>query len=223
MSYKTLTGKEPAEEVLKDAEARAKKLKRPPHLAVVVVGEFKPTQIYVRKKVEMAEKIGVKATVHRFPDELTENELLELLRTLNDDNSVDGYIVQTPLPKHINPQHIFDRIDPHKDVDGFHPKNMGKVLLNLFDDNMFPPATPYGVMRILHHYNAPLEGANAVVIGRSNIVGKPVAMMLLHNNATVSVCHSKTKDLRHYTKNADIIIAAAGAPGLLTADMVKEG
>lgn len=222
-NYKILSGKEPAEEVLKDAHERAKKLKRPPHLAIVVVGEYKPSQIYVRKKIETAEKIGVKTTAHRLPETISEKELLELLKQLNDDGGVDGYIVQTPLPKHINTQKIFDKIDPHKDVDGFHPRNMGKVLLNIFDENMFPPATPYGVMRILHYYDAPIDGANAVVIGRSNIVGKPVALMLLHHNATVTICHSKTQDIAKHTINADIIVAAAGAPGLLKAGMVKEG
>ncbi len=222
-SYKILSGKEPADAVLKEAEAKTKKLKRQPHLAIVVVGEYKPSQIYVRKKMETAERIGVKTTAHRLSEEISEKELLELLKKLNEDDTVDGYIVQTPLPKQINSQHIFDKIDPHKDVDGFHPRNMGKVMLNIFDADMFPSATPYGVMRILHHYDAPIDGSNAVVIGRSNIVGKPMAMMLLHHNATVTVCHSKTRDLAKHTKDADIIIAAAGAPGLLKADMVKQG
>ena len=223
MTYKTLSGKEPAEEVLRDIEHRAKKLHRKPMLAIIVVGEYKPSQIYVKRKIETAARVGVDTEVHRLPEEIEEKELIALIERLNQDKKVDGYIVQTPLPKHINAQRVFEKIDPHKDVDGFHPRNMGKVLLNIFDENMFPPATPSGVMKILHYYNAPIDGANACVVGRSNIVGKPVAMMLLHHNATVSICHSRTRDLASYTKNADILVVAAGNPGLVKADMVKEG
>ncbi len=223
MAYKTLTGKEPAEEVLKDAEARAKKLKHKPMLGIVVVGEYKPSQIYIKRKTETAVRVGVTTEVYRLPEETPEKDLIGLIHKLNEDEKVDGYIIQTPLPKHINSQRVFEKIDPHKDVDGFHPRNMGKVLLNIFDESMFPPATPSGVMKLLHFYNAPIDGAKACVIGRSNIVGKPAAIMLLHHNATVSICHSRTRELAEYTKNADILVVAAGTPGLIKADMVKEG
>ena len=221
--YKIISGKEPAEEVLREIEQRAKKLHRKPMLGIIVIGEYKPSQIYVKRKIETATRIGVDTEVHRLPEEIEEKELVALIEKLNQDKKVDGYIVQTPLPHHINNQHVFEKIDPHKDVDGFHPRNMGKVLLNVFNENMFPPATPSGVMRLLHHYGAPIDGANAVVIGRSNIVGKPVAMMLLHHNATITICHTRTHELPNYTRNADILIVAAGNPGLIKADMVKEG
>lgn len=223
MAYKTLSGKEPAEEVLKEIEQRIKKLKHKPMLAIVVVGEYKPSQIYVKRKMETAAKIGIETEIHRLVDNISEKELVQLVEKLNNDKKIDGFIIQTPLPKHINAQHVFEKIAPEKDVDGFHPKNMGKVLLNIFNDNMFSPATPTGIMQLLQYYKAPLEGANACVIGRSNVVGKPIAIMLLHHNATVSICHSHTKNLASYTKNADVLIVAAGSPGLVKADMVKEG
>ncbi len=220
--YKTLSGKEPADKILEEVKKRVLALKNPPKLAIVVVGDYKPSQIYVNKKIKTAESIGIKTEVHRLSENVGESELLALVEQLNKDRSVDGFIVQTPLPKQIHAQKLVGAIDPDKDVDGYHPLNLGKVLANQLDD-AFLPATPFGVMKMLEYYNVPLEGKNAVVIGRSNTVGKPTAMLLLHQNATVGICHSKTRDLQEHTKRADIIIAAAGSPGLVKAEMVKEG
>jgi len=223
MSFSTLSGKDPADKILHDAKNRIEKLGRAPLLAIVVVGEFKPSQIYVNRKIKTAESVGMKTEVHRLPENVEEVELLKLIERLNKDKEVDGFIIQTPLPHHIHAQKIMNAVDPHKDVDGYHPVNLGKVLTGQIDDTMFPPATPFGIMQMIEQYGIQTEGKNAVVIGRSNVVGKPIAMLLLHKNATVSICHSKTKNLAEYTKNADIVVAAAGAPGLVKADMVKEG
>ncbi len=221
--YKTLSGKEPAEKILDELRKRASSLSKPPHLAIVIVGEDKPSQVYVSNKIKTAERIGVETGVHRLPETVSEQELLALVEKLNKNRTVDGFIVQTPLPKQINTQKLVDVIDPKKDVDGYHPLNLGKVLANQVDKDTFLPATPFGVMKMLEYYNVQLGGKNAVVIGRSNTVGKPIAMLLLHRNATVTICHSKTQELAGYTANADIIIAAAGSPGLVKADIVKEG
>ena len=221
--YKKLLGNIVAQSITEMLKQEIKNEKLNPTLGIVVVGEDKPSQVYVKKKCEKAEETGIKAQVFRFPETISEKELLDEIRKLNDDNEIDGFIVQMPLPKQINPDLVIKAIDPKKDVDGFHSLNMGKVMQNIVDERTFWPATPLGVMKILEFYKIPVEGKKAVVIGRGNIVGKPVAMMLLHKNATVTICHSKTKDLKKETKKADIIIAAAGNPCLVTADMVKEG
>jgi methylenetetrahydrofolate dehydrogenase (NADP+)/methenyltetrahydrofolate cyclohydrolase len=223
MHYKTLSGKEPAEEVLKEVRAEVAALGRSPMLAIIVVGDYKPSQIYVSSKIKKAESVGIKTEAHRLPHNVEEVELLALIERLNNDKEVDGFIIQTPLPNYIHTQKVMEAVNPAKDVDGYHPINLGKVLAGQLDGKMFPPATPFGVMRMLEHYSVQLEGKNAVVIGRSNVVGKPMAMLLLNKNATVTVCHSKTRNLSEHTLKADIVIAAAGAPGLLKADMVKEG
>ncbi|MBI2079352.1 bifunctional 5,10-methylenetetrahydrofolate dehydrogenase/5,10-methenyltetrahydrofolate cyclohydrolase, partial [Candidatus Micrarchaeota archaeon] len=223
MNYKTLSGKEPAAQILEEAKRTIELLGRKPVLAIIVLGEYKPSQIYVERKRKTAEEVGIETKIHRLPDNTSEEKLLELIDKLNSDPKIDGFITQTPLPKHINTNRILERIDPSKDVDGFHPHNMGKVLLNIFDENMLPPATPTGAIKMLEYYGVGFEGKNAVVIGRSNIVGKPAAMMLLHRNCTVTVCHTKTKNLEEFTKRADIIIAAAGSPGLIKSEMVKTG
>jgi methylenetetrahydrofolate dehydrogenase (NADP+)/methenyltetrahydrofolate cyclohydrolase len=221
--YTTLSGKEPADEVLEDARTRVKALGRQPVLAIVVVGDSKPSQIYVSNKIKTAESVGVKTEVHRLPQNVEQDELIRLIEKLNKDNSIDGFIVQLPLPQHINTYQVIEAIDPKKDVDGFHPANMGRVFINQIDEDTFLPATPAGIIKMLDYYGISPEGKNAVVIGRSNIVGKPVAMLLLHRNATVTICHSKTRNLYEHTKNADILVVAAGSPRLVTADMVKEG
>ena len=221
--YERLAGTVVAQSITERLKQEIKNEKLTPKLGIVVVGEDKPSQVYVKKKCEKAEETGIKAHVFRFPETISEKELLDEIRKLNDDNEIDGFIVQMPLPKQINPDLVIKAIDPKKDVDGFHSLNMGKVMQNIVDERTFWPATPLGVMKILEFYKIPVEGKKAVVIGRGNIVGKPVAMMLLHKNATVTICHSKTKDLKKETKKADIIIAAAGNPCLVTADMVKEG
>ncbi len=221
--YERLAGTVVAQSITERLKQEIKNEKLTPKLGIVVVGEDKPSQVYVKKKCEKAEETGIKAQVFRFPETISEKELLDEIRKLNDDNEIDGFIVQMPLPKQINPELVIKAINPKKDVDGFHSLNMGKVMQNIVDERTFWPATPLGVIKILEFYKIPIEGKKAVVIGRGNIVGKPVAMMLLHKNATVIICHSKTKDLKKETKKADIIIAAAGSPNLVTADMVKKG
>lgn len=221
--YKVLDGKVAAESIHAQLKERIEALGTPPRLGIVVVGDYKPSQVYVERKRKTAEQLGIQTEIHSLPHSVEESELMALIDRLNRDREVDGFIVQTPLPKHIHSDHIFQSILPSKDVDGFHPSNVGKLLLNISDPNVFAPATPKGIMYLLDYYRVPLEGVHAVVIGRSNIVGKPVAFMLLHAHATVTLCHTKTKDLARYTRDADILIAAAGAPGLIKADMVKEG
>ena len=223
MQYRILSGKEPAEKILEEAKVAIESKKLTPKLGIIVIGEEGPSQVYVRKKVETAQKIGVEALVYKLPAMAEEEELLKLISKLNADKTVDGFIVQLPLSLHMDADKAISTIVPQKDVDGFHPYNVGKVALNQFDDTMFPPATPFGVMRMLDHYGTEISGKNAVVIGRSNIVGKPMALMLLHRNATVTMCHSKTRDIDGFTRNADIIVSAVGSPKLVTADMVKEG
>lgn len=217
-----LYGKDLAEETIRHIRNEIEASSIKPHLGIVVVGDFKPSHIYVNRKVETAKKAGISTEIFHMPHNVEEKDLLALIKKLNEDRKIDGFIVQLPLPKHINANKVIEAISPKKDVDGFHPSNMGKVLLNLLDD-VFVPATPAGIMRMLEHYKVPIAGANAVVVGRSNIVGKPIALMLLHSDATVSICHSKTRNLAEHTKQADILIVAAGQPNFIKPEMVKEG
>jgi methylenetetrahydrofolate dehydrogenase (NADP+)/methenyltetrahydrofolate cyclohydrolase len=218
--YRILSGKEPAEAVLNEAKAIIAKLGRSPKLVIVQVGEDPASNTYVASKLKKAETVGVKAELVKLPEGASEKELLGIVRRLNKDKSVDGFIVQTPLPKQINEKAILDAVDPSKDVDGWTSASAGRLFSGL---DCFEPATPAGVMRMLDFYNAPIEGKNAVVVGRSNTVGKPMAMMLLARNATVTICHSRTRDLSKHTSGADILVAAVGKPGLITSEMVKEG
>lgn len=192
-----------------------------PTLAVIVVGEDAPSHTYVNNKAKACEYCGIKSLVYKLEANTTQAELLALINTLNYDDSVDGILVQLPLPQHINKDIILESINVGKDVDGFHPFNVGRLAIG-FEGGLLP-CTPLGVMKLLKAYDIKLEGLNAVVIGASNIVGRPMAMMLLNFGATVSICHIKTKDLSPYTKQADLIIVAAGCVNLLKADMVKEG
>ncbi|CAM4038667.1 bifunctional methylenetetrahydrofolate dehydrogenase/methenyltetrahydrofolate cyclohydrolase FolD [Campylobacter armoricus] len=192
-----------------------------PCLAVILVGEDPASNTYVTSKAKACEQCGIKSLVYRLDANTTQSELLALINTLNYDDSVDGILVQLPLPKHINKDIILESINFSKDVDGFHPFNVGNLNLNL--KGGFLPCTPLGVMKILEYYDIKLQGADVVVIGASNIVGRPMATLLLNANASVSVCHIYTKDLKAYTKNADIVVIAAGSPNLLKEDMVKEG
>jgi len=218
--YTTLYGKEPAAALLEKAKLDVSKLKIKPRLVIVLVGNDPASETYVKKKLEKAASIGVNATLERLPGEASEGELLGLVRKLNADKTVHGFIVQSPIPKHIDYSKIVDAIDPKKDVDGWTSTNIGKMFLGVPG---YLPATPAGIIRLLEHYKVKIAGAEVVVIGRGNVVGKPLAFMLLQKDATVTICHSKTKNLAEHTKKADIIIAAAGSPGLLKADMVKEG
>ena len=223
-----IDGKKVADEIKAEIAAEVEKMvaegKRRPHLAAVLVGHDGGSETYVAHKVKACEQCGFKSTLIRFEDTVTEEELLKTVDQLNNDADVDGYIVQLPLPKHISEQRIIEAIDYKKDVDGFHPINVGRMSIGL---PCFVSATPAGIMELLSRYNIDTKGKRCVVLGRSNIVGKPVAMLMMqkHNpgDATVTVCHSATKDIKEICREADIIIAALGSPGFVTADMVKPG
>ncbi len=193
---------------------------RAPKLAVILIGENPASQVYVRNKIKDCEEIGIVSLPYIMPENTSEENLISIVEELNQDETVDGILVQLPLPKHIDERKVIETIDPKKDVDAFHPSNVGKITLGL---DGFAPCTPQGVMRLLEEYNIEISGKNCVVIGRSNIVGKPMALLLLAKNGTVCVCHSKTKDLAYHTKTADIIVVAVGKPNVLTADMIKDG
>lgn len=220
---KILDGKAVSLKVKESVKVRADELKKfgvEPTLAVVLVGEDKASQTYVRAKEKACNEYGIKSVAHRLSENTTQNELLALINVLNLDDSIHGILVQLPLPKHINTNVVLAAIDPRKDVDGFHAVNVGKLVSGL---DGFVPCTPLGVMEILKEYGIDVAGLNAVVIGRSNIVGKPMANLLLNASATVTVTHSKTKNLKEICKNADLIVAAIGKPFFLKADMVKDG
>jgi methylenetetrahydrofolate dehydrogenase (NADP+) / methenyltetrahydrofolate cyclohydrolase len=189
-------------------------------LATVLVGEDPASQVYIRLKHKAAEEAGIRAIDRRLPEGTREEELLDVVAELNDDDSIDGVLVQTPLPPQIDEGRVMRTIDPMKDVDGLHPFNAGQLF---FGRPTFVGATPVGIMRVLDEYGIPVEGARAVVVGRSLIVGRPVAMLLLHGNATVTICHSRTRDLARHTLDADILVVAVGQAAAITADMVKVG
>ena len=220
---KILDGKAVSLKVKESVKVRAEELKKfgvEPTLAVILVGEDKASQTYVRAKEKACNEYGIKSVAHRLSENTTQNELLALINVLNLDDSIHGILVQLPLPKHIDTNTVLATIDPAKDVDGFHAVNVGKLVSGL---DGFVPCTPLGVMEILKEYDIDVTGLNAVVIGRSNIVGKPMANLLLNASATVTVTHSKTKNLKEICKNADLIVAAIGKPFFLKADMVKDG
>jgi len=189
-------------------------------LATVLVGDDPASEIYIRLKHKASGEAGIEAIDHRLPAATPEDELVELVEELNGDGSVDGILVQTPLPEHIDEARVMRAIDPIKDVDGLHPFNAGQLYLGR---QTLVPATPLGVMYLLDEYRIPIEGQHAVVVGRSPLVGKPVALLLLQANATVTICHSRTDDLARHTLAADILVVAVGRPGLVTVDMVKQG
>jgi methylenetetrahydrofolate dehydrogenase (NADP+)/methenyltetrahydrofolate cyclohydrolase len=223
MSAKIIDGKAMAMEIRQEIKKQVEELAQKnikPGLAVVLVGNDPASQIYVRGKEKACSEVGIASETIRLPEDTSESELLNLISKLNSRQDIHGILVQLPLPKHIDSDKIIRSIAPEKDVDGFHPINVGKLALGLPG---VKPCTPYGCLKMLKKYEIAIEGKKAVVIGRSNIVGKPVALMLLQENATVSICHSRTKDLSEYTKEADILIAAAGKPFLIKTDMVKPG
>lgn len=223
-----LDGKKIAEEMRAEMAAEVAKLKAEhnlvPGLAVVLVGENPASISYVTAKQKAAEEMGIYSEEHRRPADFPEAELLQLIDQLNNDPKIHGILVQLPLPKQINETKVLYRIDPDKDVDGFHPVNLGKLMIG---EPAFLPCTPHGVQQILVRSGFDPEGKHVVIVGRSNIVGKPVANILLQKkpgaNATVTICHTGTKDLAHFTRQADILIVAAGRPNTVTADMVREG
>ena len=189
-------------------------------LAVIIVGEDPASKVYVSNKKKACENLGIISEEYALPESTTNEELLALIDELNSKPSINGILCQLPLPSHLDEKLIINSIDPEKDVDAFHPFNVGKIMIGDFD---FLPCTPAGVMEMLKYENIEVEGKTCVVIGRSNIVGKPMNMLLLHQNGTVTVCHSKTKNLKEVCKNADILVAAVGRPKFVTEDMVKEG
>jgi methylenetetrahydrofolate dehydrogenase (NADP+)/methenyltetrahydrofolate cyclohydrolase len=189
-------------------------------LATVLVGDDPASEVYIRLKHKAATEVGIRAIDKRLPEDAPQDEVLAVVEELNADNGVDGLLVQTPLPDHLDEETILAAVRPEKDVDGLTPRNAGLLLLGR---NMHVGATPLGVMRLLAEYEIPVAGARAVVVGRSMIVGKPVALLLLQANATVTICHSRTQDLQRHTLDADILVAAAGVPGLISPDMVKVG
>ncbi|NPA50358.1 MAG: bifunctional methylenetetrahydrofolate dehydrogenase/methenyltetrahydrofolate cyclohydrolase FolD [Epsilonproteobacteria bacterium] len=191
-----------------------------PGLAVILVGNDAASQTYVNMKEKACERVGFYSIVHKMPDTITQEEIIETIKLMNNNPRIDGILVQLPLPPHINTQKILEVIDPSKDVDGFHPYNMGKLVEGL---ESFAPCTPIGVMEMFKEYNIDLEGKDVCVVGASNIVGKPMAALLLNANATVTITHIYTKDLKSHTKKADIVIVGVGKPNLITADMIKEG
>jgi methylenetetrahydrofolate dehydrogenase (NADP+)/methenyltetrahydrofolate cyclohydrolase len=198
--------------------------KKTPHLAAILVGNNGASETYVASKVKSCTEIGYNSTLLRFDEQISEKHLLDHITMLNENADIDGILVQLPLPKHINEELVINTIDPSKDVDGFHPMNVGKMVSGL---PTFIPATPYGIMLLLEHYNIPTKGKHAVVIGRSHIVGTPVSILLSRSanpgNCTVTLCHSQTTNLKEICLQADIIVAAIGKPNFVTADMVKEG
>lgn len=198
--------------------------KKIPHLAAILVGNNGASETYVSSKVRTCEEIGFKSTLIRLDEEISEFKLLNSIEELNNDPDVDGILVQLPLPRHISDEKVINAIDPSKDVDGFHPVSVGKMVQGL---STFVPATPHGVMLMLEHYKIETKGKHAVVIGRSNIVGRPMSILLSANtnpgNCTVTICHSHTKNLKEICRSADILVAALGRPEFVTADMVKEG
>ncbi len=214
-----LDGKAVSEKILNTIQKRVEKLQTVPHLAVILVGNDAASKIYVNNKKKAAEKVGIKSTIIEYDTSLTEEELLAKIKELNSDRNVTGILVQLPLPEHINKNNIITAISPKKDVDGFHPENCGKLLSGM--EPYFYPATPQGILMLLDEYKIPIEGKNAVVIGRSNIVGKPMAQMLLKRNATVTMCHSYTQNLDEIIKTADIVISAAGKK-IVRCKMVKK-
>ncbi len=189
-------------------------------LAVIIVGDDPASRIYVNNKKKACEYVGFDSYEYALPEETTESELLELINKLNNDEKIDGILCQLPLPKHIDENVIINNISPNKDVDAFHPVNVGKIMIG---DYSFLPCTPAGVMELIASTGVDVKGKECVVVGRSNIVGKPMSMLLLHKSGTVTICHSKTKDLKAECKRADILVAAVGVPNLIKGDMIKEG
>ncbi|WP_350287204.1 bifunctional 5,10-methylenetetrahydrofolate dehydrogenase/5,10-methenyltetrahydrofolate cyclohydrolase [uncultured Croceitalea sp.] len=225
---KILDGKKVSNDIKDEIAAEVAEMKvrgeKVPHLAAVLVGNDGASLTYVGSKVRSCKKIGFESTLIHLPEETTEEELLAQVAALNENDDIDGYIVQLPLPKHIDEQKVLMAVDADKDVDGFHPTNFGKMALDM---ESFIPATPYGIMELLHRYEVDTEGKHTVVIGRSHIVGRPISILMSQKgkaaNSTVTLTHSRTKDLASFTKAADIVVSALGVPDFLKADMVKKG
>ncbi|KAI4453078.1 c-1-tetrahydrofolate synthase cytoplasmic-related [Holotrichia oblita] len=220
---KLLSGKEVSQRVSSELKAEVAELNKKgvtPGLAVIIVGDDPASKIYVGLKEKMCNELGIYSEKYELPKETTENELLELVNRLNVDGNIHGILVQSPLPEHLDESIIVNNILPAKDVDAFHPVNVGRIMIGDYD---FVPCTPAGIMELIAESGVEVAGKECVVVGRSNIVGKPMAMLLLHQNGTVTMCHSRTKNLKEVTRRADILVAAVGRSNFITADMVKEG
>jgi methylenetetrahydrofolate dehydrogenase (NADP+)/methenyltetrahydrofolate cyclohydrolase len=212
------------EEIKQEVEKIIKKGERPPHLAAILVGNDGASLTYVGSKVRSCKQVGFDSTLLKLPAEISQKDLLNKIHELNNDDKIDGFIVQLPLPNHIDEEEVLMTVNPNKDVDGFHPSNFGKMALNM---ESFIPATPYGIIELLKRYEINTSGKNTVVIGRSNIVGRPISILLSRKgnpgDSTVTLVHSRTKNLESFTKNADIIVSALGVPDFLKSEMVKKG
>lgn len=218
-----IDGKKVADEINEESKAYLNKLSKcgiERTLAVILVGKDPASSVYVNNKKKACEYIGIHSKSYELPEHVSEEELLNLVKRLNEDSQVDGILVQLPLPSHIDEDKVIQTIDPKKDVDGFHPQSVGALSIGLPG---YVSCTPAGIIQLLKRYNIEMEGKNCVIIGRSNIVGKPMSMLMLKENATVTVTHSRTKDLKSYTKNADILIVAIGKPEFIDSSYVKEG
>lgn len=220
MSAKIIDGKAISAAIKEQVRAEIERDKLNVGLAVVIVGDDPASRVYVNNKKKACELCGIKSFEYALPADCSEEQLLELVDTLNNDSSVNGILVQLPLPSHLDEKRVIERISPIKDVDAFHESNVGKIMIGNYS---FLPCTPAGCMELIHSTGIDVAGKECVVIGRSNIVGKPMAMLLLHENGTVTVCHSKTKNLAEVCSRADILVAAVGRPNFVTTDMVKEG
>ena len=221
--YNIIDGKKISAEIKEEAKLEVAALNEngiSVGLAVVLVGNDPASKVYVNNKKKACEALGIVSSEYLLPEDTSEEELLSLVRKLNSDDSVDGILVQLPLPRHLDEQKVIETISPDKDVDAFHPINVGKIMIG---DYIFAPCTPAGIIELIERSGISIEGKSCVVIGRSNIVGKPMSMLLLHKNATVTICHSRTKDLKEVVRGADIVVAAVGRAKFVTADMVKEG
>ncbi len=221
--YNIIDGKKISAEVKEEARQRVLALNEKGisvGLAVVLVGDNPASKVYVNNKKKACEATGIKSFEYLLPEDTKKEELLSLIKKLNADDEVDGILVQLPLPRHLDEKEVINAISPSKDVDAFHPINVGKIMIG---DYTFAPCTPAGIMELIERSGIEVEGKNCVVIGRSNIVGKPMSMLLLHKNATVTICHSRTKNLSEVTSSADILVAAVGKAKFVTADMVRDG
>ncbi len=223
MAAKIIDGKSISKKVKEEIKSEVQKLREKgvvPKLTVILVGDDPASQVYVRNKEKSASQVGIISETIRLPESTKESELLELVKRLNDDPEVDGILVQLPLPEHISKDSVIETISPDKDADGFHPYNLGRLLAGI---PSVIPCTPNGIMRMIDEIGFELKGKNAVVVGRSVIVGKPVAQLLLARHATVTICHSRTKNLEFYTKNADVLVVAVGKPEIISGSHIKDG
>ena len=223
MPANIIDGKSIAQKVKNEIASRTSQLKQKgiiPGLAVVIVGNDPASRVYVNSKKKACDEVGFYSEEYSLPETVSQSELVNLIKNLNDKSDINGILVQLPLPAHIDEQQIIHAINPLKDVDAFHPFNVGRIMIGNPD---FLPCTPAGVMELIHSTGEPIEGKHCVVVGRSNIVGKPMSMLLLSKNGTVTICHSRTKNIKEICKSADILVAAVGKPCMITGDMVKEG